>query len=82
MTIILVNGAAIHIYDHLCTGAQDNDDLERLMLAHSRRFQSLLAKSRRSIKAGKGVSHDEFWKAVAHQAKRSSHVRKKPKLGP
>src|SRR2546425_5690810 len=62
---------------------KDNDDLERLMLAHSRRFQSLLSKSRRSIKAGKGVSHDEFWKTAArrHQAKRPSQVRKKRRLG-
>jgi len=62
---------------------KDNDDLERLMLVHSRRFQSLLAKSRRSIKAGKGVPHDEFWKTVVqrHQAKRPTQVRKKPKLG-
>ena len=61
---------------------KDDDDLERLMLAHSRRFQSLLTKSRRSIKAGKGVSHDEFWKIVArrHRAKRPSRVRKR-KLG-
>jgi prevent-host-death family protein len=61
---------------------KDNDDLERLMLAHSRRFQSLLSKSRRSIKAGKGVSHDEFWKIVARRrrAKRPSRVRKR-KLG-
>ena len=60
--------------------APKNDDaLERLMLAHSRRFQSLLDKSRRSIKAGKGVAHDEFWKTVArrHRTKRPSQVRKK-----
>jgi prevent-host-death family protein len=57
---------------------KDDDDLERLMLAHSRMFQSLLNKSRRSIKAGKGISHEEFWKSVAQrdQAKRRSHVRK------
>jgi prevent-host-death family protein len=62
---------------------KDDDDLERLMLAHSRRFQFLLAKSRRSIKTGKGVSHHEFWKTVArrHQAKRPSQVRQKSKLG-
>ena len=59
--------------------APKDDDLERLMLAHSRRFQSLLNKSRRSIKAGKGVSHDEFWKTVARRrrAKRPSQVRKR-----
>jgi prevent-host-death family protein len=53
---------------------KDDDDLERLILAHSRRFQLLLEKSRRSLKAGKGVSHDKFWKAVArrHGAKTAS----------
>jgi prevent-host-death family protein len=72
--IITRNGKAAAVL----LAPEDNDDLERLMLAHSRRFQSLLAKSRRSIKTGKGVSHDEFWKTVArrHQAKRPSQVRK------
>ena len=66
--IITRNGKAAAVL----LAPKDNDDSERLMLAHSRRFQSLLAKSRRSIEAGKGVSHDEFWKTVArrHQAKR------------
>jgi PHD/YefM family antitoxin component YafN of YafNO toxin-antitoxin module len=41
-----------------------NDDLERLMLGHSRRFPALLGKSRKSIRARNGVSHDEFWKTV------------------
>ena len=42
----------------------DEDDLERLVLARSPRFRALLNKSRQSIKAGKGLSRDEFWKAV------------------
>jgi prevent-host-death family protein len=42
----------------------DEDDLDRLMLARSPRFQALLAKSRRSISAGKGLSRDDFWQAV------------------
>ena len=46
---------------------KDDDDLERLILAHSRRFHALLEKSRRSIKAGKGVSHGKFWKTVARR---------------
>ena len=44
----------------------DEDDLDSLMLARSPRFQALLTKSRRSIAAGKGLSRNEFWKAV-HQ---------------
>jgi hypothetical protein len=35
-----------------------------LVLSRSPRFQALLDKSRQSIKAGKGLSSDEFWKAV------------------
>ncbi len=43
---------------------EDDEELERLILAHSPRFQALLSKSRRSIKSGKGLSRDEFWKAA------------------
>jgi hypothetical protein len=43
--------------------------IESMILSHSRRFQALLGKSRRSIKAGKSVPHDEFWKAVARRRK-------------
>jgi prevent-host-death family protein len=77
--IITRNGKAAAVL----LAPRNDDDLERLMLAHSRQFQSLLAKSRRSIKAGKGVSHDEFWKTVArrHRAKGPSRARQKPKLG-
>jgi prevent-host-death family protein len=78
--IITRNGKAAAVL----LAPKDHDDLERLMLAHSRRFQSLLNKSRRSIEAGKGVSHGEFWKTVARRrrAKLPSQVRKRnPKTG-
>jgi prevent-host-death family protein len=42
----------------------DDEDLERLILAYSPRFQALLNKSRQSIEAGKGLSRDEFWQTV------------------
>ena len=45
----------------------DDDDLERMLLARSPRFQALLNKSRQSLKAGKGLSRDEFWKTVKQQ---------------
>jgi len=40
---------------------------ERLLLARSPRFQALLDRSRRSIRAGKGLSRDAFWQAVARR---------------
>ena len=53
----------------------DDDDLERLILAHSPRFHALLEKSRRSIRAGKGLSSDEFWKAVKQRRVRKSKAK-------
>jgi len=49
---------------------RDDDDLERLMLARSPRFQALLNRSRQSIKEGKGLSEGAFWEAVRKRAQR------------
>ena len=53
----------------------DEDDLDRLILARSRRFQALLEKSRQSIQAGKGLSRNAFWKvAKQRSSKRASQA--------
>lgn len=53
---------------------RDEDDLERILLGRSRRFQAMLQRSRQSIEQGKGLSESEFWKKVRERASR----RKKP----
>jgi len=50
----------------------DDADLERLVLARSPRFQALLAQSRQSIQAGKGLSGTEFWEAVRQRNHRQT----------
>jgi prevent-host-death family protein len=57
----------------------DDEDLERLILAHSPRFKAILDKSRESLKAGNVVAHDEFWQTAAkrQKAKRTSSKTKK-----
>jgi len=47
---------------------RDDDDLERLLLGRSPRFQTLLGRSRQSIKEGKGLSEKAFWEAVRQRA--------------
>src|SRR5215475_951577 len=42
----------------------DEDELERLVLAHSPKFQALLDKSRRQIEEKGGIPHDRFWREV------------------
>jgi prevent-host-death family protein len=61
--VITRNGKAVAVL----VAPVDDDDLERMLLARSPRFQALLNKSRQSIKAGKGLSRGEFWKTVKQQ---------------
>jgi prevent-host-death family protein len=42
----------------------DEDDLERILLAHSPRFQAILDKAEQRIMETGGIEHDEFWKLV------------------
>ena len=46
----------------------DDDDLERLLLGRSPRFQAMLDRSRQSIKEGRGLSEETFWDAVRKRA--------------
>jgi len=43
---------------------EDEDELERLLLAHSPRLKRLLEMAEREIEGGYGVPHDEFWDEV------------------
>jgi prevent-host-death family protein len=61
--VITRNGKAVAVL----LAPADDDDLEGLLLARSPRFRSLLARSRESIKQGKGLSREDFWKAVAER---------------
>jgi prevent-host-death family protein len=40
---------------------RNDDDLERLLLAHSPKFQAMLEQGRAQAKAGKTVPFDAFW---------------------
>jgi prevent-host-death family protein len=46
-------------------GVQDEDEIERLLMAYSPRLKSILDQSRRQIEAGRGLSHEQFWSEVA-----------------
>jgi hypothetical protein len=38
------------------------DELDRLVLAYSPRFRSILESARQQIQQGAGIRHDDFWK--------------------
>jgi hypothetical protein len=45
-------------------GVHDDDELERLLLAHSRKLRALLDAADRRIDEGQGITHEEFWQRV------------------
>ena len=50
----------------------DEEELERLVLAHTPRFLALLDAAYGRIKKGGGVRHEDFWKAVGKKDRRTS----------
>ena len=71
--IITKNGRPVGVL----IAPEDEGDLERLVLARSPRFQALLARSRRSLAQGKGLSEQEFWSEVAKTKRRRRSPRPK-----
>jgi prevent-host-death family protein len=43
----------------------DEDEIERLLLAHSPKFQGILEIAEGQIREGKGIKHADFWREVA-----------------
>jgi prevent-host-death family protein len=61
-------------------GVQDDDEVERLILAHSRRLRAILERSKQQIREGNWLSHEDFWKQVeAEPAKPHEPKQPQPK---
>jgi prevent-host-death family protein len=43
---------------------KDEDEIERMVLAHSPKFQSLLDVAEQQIREGKGIKHEAFWQEL------------------
>jgi len=50
----------------------DEEELERLVLAHTPRLVALLDAAHDRIKKSGGVNHEDFWKAAGKKNRRTS----------
>jgi prevent-host-death family protein len=57
----------------------DQDDLERLLMGHSRKLQSILEAARKRFRAGAGIPHETFWKEVAAENATRAKTRRTPR---
>ena len=55
--------------------AGDEDDLERLSLAHSPKLQAILEAARERFRAGEGIPHETFWQEVEAETAREGKKR-------
>jgi prevent-host-death family protein len=58
--VITRNGKAVAAIVAL----EDEDDLERFLLAHSPKLRQILSAARARLSAGKGIEHQQFWKSM------------------
>ncbi|MBI4488337.1 MAG: type II toxin-antitoxin system Phd/YefM family antitoxin [Deltaproteobacteria bacterium] len=47
--------------------AGNEEELEKLILAHTPRFMAMLNAAERRIRKGHGIKHRDFWKAIDKQ---------------
>src|SRR2546426_4473510 len=64
--VVTRNGKAVAVL----LAVTDDDELERLVLAHSPKFQALLDKSRRQIEQTGGIRHEQFWREVKAETRK------------
>jgi len=62
--VVTRNGRAVAVL----LAVTEDDELERLLLAHSPKFQALLDRSRRQIEETGGIPHEQFWQEVAAES--------------
>lgn len=58
--IVTRNGKAVAVL----IAPADDDELERLVLAYSPRFRSILASAKQQLRESGGITHDEFWRQM------------------
>jgi prevent-host-death family protein len=71
--VVTRNGRPIAVL----VGVQDEEEIERLLLAYSPRLREILDLSRKQILEGGGIRHEEFWAEAAPPKERKG--RGKPK---
>ena len=74
--VVTRNGKAVAVI----VGVYDEDEIERLLMAYSPRLQAILDASRKQVREGQVLGHEEFWVDV-EASRASQRRRRKRKAG-
>jgi prevent-host-death family protein len=62
--IVTKNGKPVAVL----LGITDAEEIERLILAYSPKFQAFLARGRQQIQKTGGIAHEDFWQEMEAEA--------------
>jgi prevent-host-death family protein len=74
--VVTRNGKAVAVI----VGVQDEDEIERLLMAYSPHLRAILDRSRKQFREGKWLSEEEFWSQFENA--KPSKATAKPKQKP
>jgi prevent-host-death family protein len=60
LVVVTRNGKAVAAL----LAVRDDEELERLVLAHSVRLRAILETARQQIREGEGINHEDFWQEM------------------
>jgi prevent-host-death family protein len=74
--VVTRNGRAVAVI----LGVQDEDEIERLLMAYSPHLRAILARSRKQFREGKWLSEEDFWSQFEQPkpSKESAKPKQKP----
>ena len=58
--VITKNGKPVAVL----LSVNEEDEIERLILAYSPKFQAILAAAEQQVRDGQGIKHDVFWQEI------------------
>src|SRR5262249_20538671 len=61
--IVTRNGRAVAAL----LAVHDDDEVERLVLAHSPRLRAILETARQQVRAGEGIRHEDLWREMEEE---------------
>jgi prevent-host-death family protein len=58
-------------------GSQTEEDVERLLMGHSPKLQSILEAARKRFREARGISHEAFWRQIEMEnaSKKAKRIR-------
>ena len=48
----------------------DEDEIERILIAHSPKFRSIVELAEQQVREGKGIKHEDFWREIESETAR------------